>query len=115
MTGLWAYPPPPLPVRVADPVTDRAEIVHDGLTIAEDGLEHRFLVLVRGKVQLLGGQRPQLRQIGIVGVCRLSIVEDMLADGLQECPRRSDRALRVIACYSRRMIEPRKKAGMLRR
>jgi len=65
------------------------------LRIAEDFLERLFPVLAGCQVQLLCGQVIQVGQ-GIVGfIADAGVVEDVLADALQEGAGRGDRAVRV--------------------
>ena len=71
---------PSLSVRIPNPITNRREVVHNGLAVAEDRLKGRFLVLVRSKVQSLGCQMPELWQILILAIRYSLRIKDVFTD-----------------------------------
>ena len=61
-------------------------------------------MLIGSKLQCSSGHAVQLRQIFLVGVGGVVLVQDSLADGFEECPGDRDRSLRVGAATRERLF-----------
>ena len=77
-------------MRISDTISNGGEPIHDRLTVAEDCFEHLILVLVGREVQHLRGGVPQVREVVISSVGNAGIIQDVLADCFNECPRGRD-------------------------
>jgi len=81
---------------IAQTIPDGADVVNDGLDVAEDSFEHLLVMLLRREVERRRGKRPKLRKVRIARVLHVAIVEDVLANGLKQRARCRYRTLRVV-------------------
>lgn len=77
-------------MRVAHPVADRCEPLHDRATTPEDLLQVFPVVLVGSEIQSAGGPPVQVGEVVFRAVALAALVKDMTADVLEERPRRRD-------------------------
>nr|WP_255569306.1 hypothetical protein [Neoroseomonas alba] len=64
-------------MRIADPVPQRAEPVHDLLAASGNDLEALLMVLARRELEAFRRKPPQLRQVRIVRVAGASLGIEM--------------------------------------
>ena len=79
MPRLSADSLPTLPVCISNLVSNRCQVVHDRLAVAENGLEHFLGVSVGAEIQLFLTQGPQL--------CRVELTRSELVGLLGFEPR----------------------------
>src|ERR1700691_5030343 len=90
------YGATPSPVGITDLVAKAAKLVHDGLAVAENRFEAFLGVLVRGEVEGGCALRVELGQVGLIVINLSHVVEKVLADAFQKCPRRGDGSFRIV-------------------
>ena len=90
-------------VCVADLISDRRHVVHDGLAVTQDGLEDALLMLAGCEVHQFRAFMPELREV-IVTIFDPSIVEDVLAHAFEKRPRGCYRALGIIGSTIERLL-----------